>query len=78
MVFNGEKNTTEVPMGRPRADRKIARISVSLDQQDYDTLREIADFNDVSAAWLIRRAVADFLKAQPVGQGADLAKAVSR
>lgn len=48
-------------MGRPRTDRKIARISVSLDDQDYQVLREIADKNDVSAAWIVRRAVADFL-----------------
>ena len=48
-------------MGRPRTDRKIARISVSLDHQDYQVLRDIAEKNDVSAAWIVRRAVADYL-----------------
>lgn len=57
-------------MGRPRIDRKIARISVSLDDQDYQVLRVIADKNDVSAAWIVRRAVSDFLErnaAEPQG-----------
>ena len=65
-------------MGRPKTDRKIARISVSLDDRDYKALREIAETNDVSTAWLVRRAVADFLKASKTGQKVSPAKAASR
>lgn len=50
-------------MGRPKSNRKVSRLSVSLDDQDYETLKSLADKHDVSAAWLVRRAVTDFLKA---------------
>lgn len=66
-------------MGRPRTDRKITRISVSLDDQDYQVLREIADRNDVSAAWIVRRAVSDFLDRNAAEQqGVWPAKAAGR
>lgn len=65
-------------MGRPKSDRKTRRISISLDDRDYQALREIAETNDVSAAWLVRRAVADFLNAEAVGQEILPAKAASR
>jgi len=65
-------------VGRPKTDRKITRISVSLDDRDYQALRKIAETNDVSAAWLVRRAVADFLRANTVGQAASPAKVASR
>ena len=65
-------------MGRPRTDRKVTRISVSLDDQDYRALREIADQNDVSAAWIIRRALADYLQDKPRGQGSEFAQMASR
>lgn len=51
-------------MGRPRSDRQISRVSVSFDADDYQALRDLADENDVSAAWIVRRAVAAFLKEQ--------------
>ena len=65
-------------MGRPKTDRKVTRISISLDDRDYQALREIAEINDVSAAWLVRRAVADFLKTNTTGQGALPAKVATR
>ncbi len=65
-------------MARPKLDKKVTRISVSLDDQDYQALREIAESNDVSAAWLVRRAVADFLNADPTGPRISPAKAASR
>lgn len=65
-------------MGRPKSDRKITRISVSLDDRDYQDLRQIAASNDVSTAWLVRRAVSDFLKSRAKGQGPSPAKAIGR
>lgn len=65
-------------MGRPKSDRKITRISVSLDDRDYKDLRQIAASNDVSTAWLVRRAVSEFLKSRAKGQGTSPAKAIGR
>jgi predicted transcriptional regulator len=54
-------------MARPRGDRKAARLSVSLDRRIHAQLCALARKNDVSAAWLIRRAVMDLIArdAQP-------------
>ncbi|WP_139212397.1 ribbon-helix-helix protein, CopG family [Jannaschia pohangensis] len=68
MCFLVQKTPREAAVGRPRTDRKIARISVSLDDQDYQVLREIADKNDVSAAWIVRRAVSEFLDRKSADQ----------
>lgn len=67
-------------MARPKTKRKIVRISVSLDDRDYQTLRKIAETDDVSVAWLIRRAVGDFLKSGAVRteQAISPTKAVGR
>lgn len=48
-------------MPRPKTARKIARLSVSLDDRDYQALRKLAKAHDVSTAWLMRRAVSDYL-----------------
>ena len=50
-------------MPRPKTARKIARLSVSLDDRDYQALRKLAKAHDVSTAWLMRRAVSDYLAA---------------
>lgn len=44
-------------MPRPRGNRKEARLSVSFDERDYADLCAIARRNDVSVAWMVRRAV---------------------
>jgi hypothetical protein len=44
-------------MSRPRGNRKEARLSVSLDEQDYAALTSIARRSDVSIAWLARQAI---------------------
>jgi predicted transcriptional regulator len=49
--------------------KKAARISVSLDDQDYRELSLIAQKSDVSVAWVIRRAISEFL-VQQRGAGA--------
>lgn len=49
-------------MARPRLNRKVARISVSLDEQMYTDVFVLANQYDVSVAWLIRKAVAELLE----------------
>lgn len=41
--------------------KKTTRISVSLDEADYHDLNQLAGRGDVSVAWVIRRAIAEFL-----------------
>ena len=41
--------------------KKNTRISVSLDEGDYQALNQLAQTGDVSVAWVIRRALTDFL-----------------
>lgn len=49
-------------MARPRLNRKVVRISVSLDEAMYSDVAVLAAGNDVSVAWLIRKAVAELLE----------------
>lgn len=48
-------------MGRPKTDKQPARLTVTLDERDYSEVCQIAEKNDVSAAWVIRRAVQQYL-----------------
>jgi hypothetical protein len=48
-------------MSRPKNDRQAARLTVTLDENDYKEVCALAASNDVSAAWVIRRAVQDYL-----------------
>ena len=41
--------------------KKTTRISVSLEAEDHRDLNLIAEKSDVSVAWVIRRAIAEFL-----------------
>ena len=38
------------------------RLTVSLTGRDYDALNALADRDDVSASWLVRRAVEEYLR----------------
>lgn len=49
-------------MPRPRGNRKTARLTVSLDEQAHTTLAAFAAQQDVSIAWMIRRAVLEFIE----------------
>ena len=47
--------------------RKSTRLTVSLEERDYDALAELAVTRDVSLSWLIRQAVRQFIdRAQAV------------
>jgi predicted transcriptional regulator len=48
---------------RARRGTKLAtRVTVSVDDQDYDQLVALAEEHRVSRAWLVRYAVSDFLE----------------
>lgn len=49
-------------MARPKGNRKEARLSVSLDEQDYVALCALARQGDVSVAWVVRQAVHAFIE----------------
>ena len=48
---------------RARRGKKLAtRVTVSVDERDYDELSVLAEQHRVSLAWLVRYAVGDFLE----------------
>jgi hypothetical protein len=47
---------------RARRGKLATRVTVSLDERDYEQLALLADEHRVSLAWLVRYAVADFLE----------------
>jgi predicted transcriptional regulator len=42
--------------------RKATRLTVSLEEQDYRTLNEIALARDASVSWVIRQAIRQFIE----------------
>lgn len=48
-------------MARPKTDKQGSRLTVTLDADDYAEVCSRALANDVSAAWIIRRAVQEYL-----------------
>ena len=48
---------------RARRGKKLAtRVTVSVDERDYEQLSALAEEHRVSLAWLVRYAVGDFLQ----------------
>ena len=47
---------------RARRGKLATRVTVSVDERDYEQLAALADEHRVSLAWLVRYAVADFLE----------------
>ena len=45
--------------------RKATRLTVSLEEQDYRTLNEIALARDASISWVIRQAIRQFIETTP-------------
>jgi metal-responsive CopG/Arc/MetJ family transcriptional regulator len=45
--------------------RKATRLTVSLEEQDYRTLNEIALAQDASVSWVIRQAIRQFIDGSP-------------
>ena len=48
-------------MARPKSDRRSVRLSVTLDEEDHAALRGLATALDLSTAWVVRRAVSEFV-----------------
>lgn len=49
-----------ISRGRPR--KFGPRITVSVTAQDYDTLAALAERDEVSVSWVVRRAIDDYLE----------------
>lgn len=43
------------------AKKRLVRATISLDKDDYTALGELAERMEVSASWLTRQAIRDFL-----------------
>jgi predicted transcriptional regulator len=48
-----------------RQAEKSARFTVSLSQADHETLQNLAEKNDVSIAWLVRKSIEKMLESNP-------------
>ena len=48
-------------MPRSRISKRNMRLSVTLDEAEYGELTRIGAALDLSAAWMIRRAVSEFI-----------------
>lgn len=46
--------------------KKSNRITVSLTQVDHDKLEALADSQDVSMSWVVRKAVSEYLEKNSV------------
>lgn len=40
------------------------RLTVSLSDEDYDRLQQLAQKDEVSISWVVRRAIVDYLRKQ--------------
>ena len=47
-------------MGRPKAKKNSVCLSVTMDESEYSELTCLAPALDLSAVWIIRRAVLEF------------------
>lgn len=59
-------------MPRPKGKKGAVRFTVSLDPQLYAKLVRIAESNDLSLSWAVRRAVAEFVERQDEAKQAEL------
>ena len=44
--------------------KKMTRITISIDPNEYETVEKIAENDERSASWVIRKAVSEFLERQ--------------
>lgn len=59
-------------LNRTKAQKASIRVSVTLDDQEYAELSKLAATLDLSTAWMIRRAVSEFIVRHQDGIEADL------
>jgi hypothetical protein len=48
-------------MSRPKGRKPSVRLSVSVSATDHAELARFADARDLSLAWVVRRAISDFV-----------------
>ena len=48
-------------MVRPKGKKPTVRLTISLDTADHAELSRLAEQNDLSVAWLVRKAVSEFI-----------------
>jgi hypothetical protein len=41
--------------------KRLTRVTISVDEDDYAAMGELATKTEISASWLIRQAIRDFL-----------------
>ena len=59
-------------MSRPHGKRAAVRLSIGFDEHIYGTLSALAHRNDTTVAWIVRRAVVDFIASRPAGDQPEL------
>lgn len=59
-------------MARPKGKKGSVRMSISLDVQAHSELCRMASDLNLSAAWLVRRAVSEFVSRQERSTQAEL------
>ena len=59
-------------MPRPKGRKTAVRLSVSLEESSHAALLRLADRHGVSMAWMIRKAVSDFVATQEQTDQAEL------
>ena len=48
-------------MARPKGKKPAVRLSISLDATDHAELTRLAEQHDLSVAWVVRKAVSEFI-----------------
>jgi hypothetical protein len=62
--FSGAKmrRLERVGMPRPKGRKPSVRLSVSVSATDHAELARFAEARDLSLAWVVRRAISDFVE----------------
>ncbi|MFD1703528.1 ribbon-helix-helix domain-containing protein [Methylopila henanensis] len=59
-------------MARPRGQKHPVRLSVSLEEKDHAAISRLAADMNLSTAWIVRRAIAEFVKRYESGAQTEL------
>ncbi len=51
-------------MPKGKESKKMTRITISIDPDEYKVVEKIAEKDERSASWVIRKAVSEFLERQ--------------
>ena len=59
-------------MARPKGQKHPVRLSVSLDERDHAAISRLAADMNLSTAWIVRRAVSEFVARHDDGAQSEL------